>query len=223
MTNYLGMENPFKMKITGHLNQIKFRESFIVFSSIIIAVIMPPILGIWNLGAPRAQTSDLLSSMSWLIPRWFPIFHEPWCPVHVSNPNIMPEFQSPVTFHILRTSTCKFPFSAPQTCFSRAFIILEFAHLFPRLPRSKVLRLLAPLSFSHVSYPVPANPLNQSLLKAPPPLPPRPLQELPKQSPPSYSLKALFSAHQPGDLSWPSSAPNPLSGFPSVLSRFMRC
>lgn len=62
MTNYLGTENPFKMKIIGHLNQIKFRESFIVFFSIIIAVIMPSILGIRNLELPglRLVTSSRL-------------------------------------------------------------------------------------------------------------------------------------------------------------------
>lgn len=66
MTYCLGMENPFKMTIISHLNQIKFGESFNVFQYYHYS---NDASDSWHLKfvAPRAQACDLFFSVSWLI------------------------------------------------------------------------------------------------------------------------------------------------------------
>lgn len=68
MTNCLGMENPFKMTVISHLNQIKFRES--LFFTYQFYHYYNDASYSWQhlkFGAPRAQACDRFPSVPWLI------------------------------------------------------------------------------------------------------------------------------------------------------------
>lgn len=93
MTDWLGMENPFKMKIISHLTS---SDSHLLSFSI-ITVMMPPVLGIWNLELPGLRPvtfiflcacsflGDLTLSWTVMLSSCLWAQHHAWTPMYTST------------------------------------------------------------------------------------------------------------------------------------------
>lgn len=160
--------------------------------------------------------------MSWLIPRWFHSFMNRDAPVHVSNPNIMSLNSNRLWHFIYWASTCKFPFSSPSNLLFQSIHHLGIRTCSPGFPGLKSCVCL-PLSFSYVSYPVPANPKPVTSESTTTFFHLDHCKSFLSSLPPSYSPKSSF-LHISQVIFLAFLCSNPPVGFlSSVLSRSMRC